>query len=121
MLTSTHRIIILIIHVVQQCKLGTIVSIRVGGDFFLDTDDDKDIAGKKILLIGGGVGINPLLSIITQRRDCSNKSVDGKMVEKTCLMYSAKTKAELLFMVNSKSLRSTDYDRISISEFIKPI
>lgn len=80
----------------SQSKVGSKVSIRVGGDFFLDTDDHS-MAGKNILLVGGGVGINPLISIITQLQDY-RKGV-GRTILKSCLIYSAKTKAELLFMV----------------------
>lgn len=81
--------------------MGSKVSIRVGGDFFLDTNDHS-MAGKNILLVGGGVGINPLLSIITQLQDY-RKSV-GSNILKSCLMFSAKTKAELFFMVIAHSI-----------------
>lgn len=75
------------------------MSIRVGGDFFFDTED-TNTAGKNILLIGGGVGINPLISIITQLQD--SRGSDGSRSIKSSLMYSAKTRAELLFMVIAK-------------------
>ncbi|KAJ6643265.1 Oxidoreductase NAD-binding domain-containing protein 1, partial [Pseudolycoriella hygida] len=52
-------------------------------------------AGKNILLIGGGVGINPLASIITQIQDY-RKNIGGESF-RSCLMFSAKTIAELLF------------------------
>lgn len=79
-----------------QCKQGSIVSIRIGGDFFLDTDDPKT-NGKKILFVAGGVGINPLASIITQLQDYRKRTESYSL--NTCLMYSAKTKNELLFEV----------------------
>lgn len=58
---------------------------------------------KNILLIGGGVGVNPFLSIITQLQDYRTRF--GSNGLKSCLMYSAKTKAELFFMVIARLLR----------------
>lgn len=90
------------------------VSIRVGGDFFIDTND-KVTAGKNILLVGGGVGINPLFSIINQLRD--NRQHFGSNVLKSCLMYSAKTKDELLFMDSLNKFASED-PTFSVQYFI---
>lgn len=82
--------------------MGSTVDIRVGGDFFFDTDD-QSMTGKNILLIGGGVGINPLVSIITQLQDYRKSNGKSNSL-KSCLMFSAKTKAELLFMVIAKPI-----------------
>lgn len=80
----------------MQCKNGSTVCIRVGGDFFLDTDAPQ-MVGKNILLVAGGVGINPLASIVAQLQDYRKDT--GNCISKTFLMFSAKTKAELLFSV----------------------
>lgn len=59
----------------------------------MDTDDSRT-TGKNVLLVAGGVGINPLISIIMQLKD------SGSNV-RSCLMYSAKTADELLFKVSA--------------------
>ncbi|XP_037046164.1 oxidoreductase NAD-binding domain-containing protein 1-like isoform X2 [Bradysia coprophila] len=68
----------------NECKPGCTVSIR----------------------IGGGVGINPLFSIITQLNE-HQKSV-GNHIAKYCLMYSAKTEDELLFKDSLDQIASQD-------------
>lgn len=78
----------------NECKPGSIVSIRVGGDFFLDNIDNWK-TGRNILLVAGGVGINPLFSMIAQMNESQRGS--GKQIVKYCLMYSAKTNDEFLF------------------------
>ena len=51
-----------------QCEVGSIVMLKAGGDFFYDTDD-RDVTRKPLLLLAGGVGINPLLSILSEIHD----------------------------------------------------
>jgi len=46
-----------------QCEVGSRVDVRVGGNFFYEETNNNDA-----LLIAGGVGINPLLSILRHRR-----------------------------------------------------
>ena len=58
--------------------------------------------GKDILLIAGGVGINPLYSIINHLADLCTKGDNPDMFHDTrvVLLYSARTEDELIFMVN---------------------
>lgn len=68
--------------------------IRVGGDFCYSPRADRNLTD--LLLIGGGVGINPLLSMLFHhsRLLASSDQVSAR------LLYSSKTKAELLFKVH---------------------
>lgn len=79
-----------------QCRVGSEVKVRVGGDFFYPPNDQS--LDMDILLIGGGVGINPLFSILGQF--CQMKRVNKDMSGSTTLLYSARTKSELIFTVN---------------------
>lgn len=73
------------------------LKIRIGGDFFLTSEQLLNLQDPKILFIAGGVGINPLASMISELHD-SNFQLDGKRVE-SVLLYSAKTEEELIFSV----------------------
>nr|CAB3264611.1 oxidoreductase NAD-binding domain-containing protein 1-like [Phallusia mammillata] len=78
----------------SKCQLNDNVKVRVGGNFFYEHKPFNNT-----LLIAGGVGINPLLSIFRHKRDriCdigdSSTDVEGK----TALIYSAKTCEDLIF------------------------
>ena len=70
--------------------------MRVGGNFFFDPrpgDPSSDL-----LLIAGGVGINPLYSIVRHVADISS-DLPNKYSGKTVLLFSAKNIDELLFKV----------------------
>ena len=72
--------------------------MRVGGNFFFDPrpgDPSSDL-----LLIAGGVGINPLFSIVRHVADISS-DLPNKYTGKTVLLFSAKNIDELLFKVQS--------------------
>jgi ferredoxin-NADP reductase len=59
--------------------------------------DDKRT---NILFIAGGVGINPLASMVAQIREYYKKfGLEQTKLGKTVLMFSAKTSEELLFKV----------------------
>ena len=68
--------------------------IRVGGDFHLS----PGVGGlTDLLLIAGGVGMNPLFSMLTHHVGMLSQVDEGKgRVE---LLYSAKMESELLFKV----------------------
>ena len=97
------------------------MALRVGGDFFYDpaTQGDQDL-----LLIAGGVGINPLYSIINNvidinvKGDHSDDPTSNLSRQRVMLLYSAKTVEELIFKVRGyESFRSdlTDFGIISMS------
>ena len=73
--------------------------MQAGGDFFLELTDTST-QPDHVMLIGGGVGINPLLSMMLhiRHRQMENKHT---CTPKVTLIYSAKTSDELLFKVKS--------------------
>ncbi|KAM3858315.1 oxidoreductase NAD-binding domain-containing protein 1 [Diretmus argenteus] len=78
------------------CTVGSHVAVQVGGDFFFDplpSDPSVDL-----LLVAGGVGINPLYSILLHAADLLrlNRASDA-LIGSTHLCYSAKNTQELLF------------------------
>ncbi|XP_040910136.1 oxidoreductase NAD-binding domain-containing protein 1 isoform X2 [Toxotes jaculatrix] len=82
-----------------MCTVGSQVAMRVGGDFFFDpspSDPSMDL-----LLVAGGVGINPLYSILLHATDLlhRNQTSGGRdyNIGSTHLCYSAKNTQELLF------------------------
>ncbi|XP_056154673.1 oxidoreductase NAD-binding domain-containing protein 1 [Lampris incognitus] len=82
-----------------MCTVGSHVAMRVGGNFFFDpslSDPSVDL-----LLVAGGVGINPLYSILLHVADLLrlNHASNGRdyHIGSTRLCYSAKNTQELLF------------------------
>jgi len=85
----------------NYCRPGQEVQIRVGGDFYYDPLSNRNEAESDLLLVGGGVGINPLVSILCEYRDLllasrfqSENSIHPGKVH---LLYSAKIEEELVF------------------------
>ena len=78
--------------------------IRVGGDFRYSPPVEEGL--KDLLLIGGGVGINPLFSmllhhiwLLSAHPDHTHQAKRGRVR----LLYSSKTKDELLFKVRGST------------------
>ncbi|GAA6085625.1 oxidoreductase NAD-binding domain-containing protein 1 [Tachysurus ichikawai] len=77
-----------------KCALGSHVEVRVGGDFYFNpmlSDHTVDL-----LLVAGGVGINPLYSILMHSADLLQLPHAYKPGH-THLCYTAKNTKELLF------------------------
>ncbi|XP_001380131.1 oxidoreductase NAD-binding domain-containing protein 1 [Monodelphis domestica] len=81
-----------------KCALDSEVALRVGGEFFFDPQPSD--ASVNLVLIAGGVGINPLNSILLHVADLyrhwENKGSGYKM-GRVRLFYSARNTNELLF------------------------
>ena len=86
-----------------QCTLDSEVALRVGGEFFFDPQPTD--APRNLVLIAGGVGINPLLSILRHSADLHRDQADkgrGYEIGAIKLFYSAKNTSELLFKVRGR-------------------
>lgn len=85
-----------------QCAVGSRVAMRVGGDFYFDPLPSGPAVD--LLLVAGGVGINPLYSILLHTSDLLrlNQSSAGRHfnIGSAHLCYSAKNTQELLFEVH---------------------
>lgn len=77
-----------------QCSLGSRVALRVGGDFFFDPAPSGPAL--ELLLVAGGVGINPLYSILLHTADLLREG-QSYSINSTHICYSAKNTQELLF------------------------
>ncbi|XP_049653920.1 oxidoreductase NAD-binding domain-containing protein 1 isoform X3 [Accipiter gentilis] len=81
-----------------ECTLDSEVALRVGGDFFFDPQPGDSPV--KLVLIAGGVGINPLFSIllhIVDLHEYQEGKGNGYKMGTVKLYYSAKNTSELLF------------------------
>uniref|UniRef100_A0AAQ5ZBH5 Oxidoreductase NAD-binding domain-containing protein 1 n=1 Tax=Amphiprion ocellaris TaxID=80972 RepID=A0AAQ5ZBH5_AMPOC len=81
------------------CTVGSSVAMRVGGEFFFDpSPSDPSV---DLLLVAGGVGINPLYSVLLHTTDLLrlNQASGGRdcNIGSAHLCYSAKNTQELLF------------------------
>merc|ERR1712062_462770 len=81
------------------CKVGDTVGLRVGGNFFHPTPGLS--FPHSILLVAGGVGINPLFSIMQQCKSLADQQAPGSPKAVT-LLYSAKKREELIFLEEIK-------------------
>lgn len=82
----------------SRCRAGDKVQIRVGGDFYYDPPSNSPIPD--LVFIAGGVGINPLLSIMLQLKTLFQmKGNDDNLPKRITLLQCAKQKEELLFQV----------------------
>ena len=70
--------------------------MRVGGNFFFDPE--PGVPSPDLLLVAGGVGINPLYSILQHVGDITSDP-QHKKKKKTTLLFSAKNQDELLYKV----------------------
>lgn len=100
----------------NKCTLDSEVALRVGGEFFFDPQPTE--APRNLVLIAGGVGINPLLSILRHsadlHRDQANKGSSYE-IGKIKLFYSAKNTSELLFKKNILDLVNEFPEKITCS------
>ncbi|XP_076986165.1 oxidoreductase NAD-binding domain-containing protein 1 [Tamandua tetradactyla] len=100
----------------NQCALDSEVALRVGGEFFFDPQPED--ASRNLVLIAGGVGINPLLSILRHsadlHREWANKG-SGYEIGTIKLFYSAKNTSELLFKKNILDLVNEFPEKIACS------
>ena len=56
-----------------KAKEGDAVNVRIGGDFFYPSPFTDALEGHDILLIAGGVGVNPMASIFFHIQNLKRK------------------------------------------------
>ena len=96
---ATLQYVIVPYVITLQCKEGDQVKIRLGGDFFYPPE--PPVCAHSLLLVAGGVGINPLASILHYVAECKDRQEQSP--EKVQLLYSAKTTQELIYKVTPSS------------------
>ncbi|XP_055985608.1 oxidoreductase NAD-binding domain-containing protein 1 isoform X2 [Sorex fumeus] len=100
----------------NQCTLDSEVALRVGGEFYFDPQPTD--ASRNLVLIAGGVGINPLLSILRHAADLHREHANkgsGYETGRIRLLYSAKNTSELLFKQNILDLVNEFPEKIACS------
>lgn len=97
-----------------QCQVGSQVTLKVGGDFFYDPLTKK---AKELLLVAGGVGINPLHSIIQELFESLEERRLAVDDIKVSLLYSASSLDELIFK-NDLCTMSRTYPNIECQFFV---
>ncbi|XP_053455435.1 oxidoreductase NAD-binding domain-containing protein 1 isoform X3 [Nycticebus coucang] len=100
----------------STCTLDSEVAVRVGGEFFFDPQPAD--ASRNLVLIAGGVGINPLLSILRHSADLHREQANkgsGYKIGTIKLFYSAKNTSELLFKKNILDLVNEFPEKITCS------
>uniref|UniRef100_A0A8C9QQ50 Oxidoreductase NAD-binding domain-containing protein 1 n=1 Tax=Spermophilus dauricus TaxID=99837 RepID=A0A8C9QQ50_SPEDA len=100
----------------NKCTLDSEVAVRVGGEFFFDPQPTD--APRNLVLIAGGVGINPLLSILRYSADLHRERANkgsGYEIGTIKLFYSAKNTGELLFKKNILDLVNEFPEKIACS------
>ncbi|XP_020842883.1 oxidoreductase NAD-binding domain-containing protein 1 isoform X2 [Phascolarctos cinereus] len=102
-----------------KCALGSEVALRVGGEFFFDPQPSD--SSVNLVLIAGGVGINPLNSILLHVADLyrhrENKG-SGYEMGRVRLLYSARNTNELLFKRNILNLTNAFPGKIMCSFYV---
>ena len=102
-------------HTPEGAKEGVVVGLMVGGGFHFQMTEEHWRKGTRLVLLAGGVGINPLMSILAhvvgwvEEREKENEGGEEKEKEEeegieeekgrfqVSLIYSAATRAELIF------------------------
>eukprot|EP00095_Tigriopus_kingsejongensis_P008270 maker-scaffold240_size241964-snap-gene-1.19 protein:Tk08270 transcript:maker-scaffold240_size241964-snap-gene-1.19-mRNA-1 annotation:"oxidoreductase nad-binding domain-containing protein 1-like" len=77
----------------KRAQIGDRVQMKIGGDFFWPNKRTLAPPTHNLILIGGGVGINPLLSILRSVHDLE----DSLRPQNTQVLFSAKSEEELIF------------------------
>ncbi|XP_041365733.1 oxidoreductase NAD-binding domain-containing protein 1-like [Gigantopelta aegis] len=98
----------------KKCKVGDEVELKAGGDFYFDPPPGE--FQWKLVLIAGGIGINPLFSILQHAVHLTEQSA-GTNRPKVILLYSAKTPQELIFKDNIDKINKK-YKNISVQYFV---
>ena len=89
-----------------ECKPGVIVTVRVGGTFTLvncSIATSVNFSGRysKLLMIAGGVGINPLYSMLlglAELAASNTTSLSRSMIPSIFLAYSCRKSSDFLFL-----------------------
>uniref|UniRef100_A0A8C6RKU4 Oxidoreductase NAD-binding domain-containing protein 1 n=1 Tax=Nannospalax galili TaxID=1026970 RepID=A0A8C6RKU4_NANGA len=103
----------------NKCALNSEVAVRVGGEFFFDPQPTD--APRNLVLIAGGVGINPLLSILRHSADLHRERAErgnGYEIGTITLFYSAKNTSELLFKRNILDLVNEFPEKIACRLYV---
>ncbi|CAI2176286.1 10966_t:CDS:2 [Funneliformis geosporum] len=92
----------------EQANIGDEINARVGGEFVWNSSKEKQDQTGHVIFIAGGVGINPLISMlesICQDILSVEENNQNEKIEKIILLYSVRTFSELLFYKRIEGLQ----------------
>ena len=91
-----------------ESKVGDLIDIRVGGTFVYKggggRSGEPERKPRRILFAAGGVGINPLFSMIKQWHEDDDDGGDSRAV----LLYSCKQRQDFLFLDDIEKMLVTE-------------
>jgi len=116
----------------NDAKVGDKVEVRVGGTFGLDFECSTSTSGaampafalpadtRRVVLIAGGIGINPLYSMLKQFTHMVEHSpAHAGMPEEVVLLYGARSRDELAFEKDIRALALQFPERVQVT-FVVP-
>eukprot|EP00057_Strongylocentrotus_purpuratus_P034201 XP_794291.3 PREDICTED: oxidoreductase NAD-binding domain-containing protein 1 isoform X2 [Strongylocentrotus purpuratus] len=104
----------------KQCVVGSKVKVRAGGDKLVFDPQPGDPSWN-VLLISGGIGINPLMSLMHHAADLHDQrkgNPEGYTPGKMELLFSASSKSELIFKDTIDDLTSKHSPNIAAKFFV---
>ncbi|CAG8436153.1 10661_t:CDS:2 [Funneliformis caledonium] len=88
----------------EQANIGDEINARVGGEFVWNSSKERQDQIGHVIFIAGGVGINPLISMLESI--CQDEeSNQYEKIKKIILLYSVRTFSELLFYKRIEGLQ----------------
>jgi len=81
----------------NTAQIGDRVSIRAGGEFVYDESKEPELTSQPLLFVAGGVGISPLMGMISEVLRPENAKRRAKLSVPTTLVYSAKKHQDFVF------------------------
>lgn len=82
----------------HSCTVGTKIRVCVGGAFRYDP---APLELSDLLLIAGGIGINPLFSILKHQHYLTSQCSGTARIPGSRLLYTARSCNELIFKVST--------------------
>jgi len=102
-----------------KAEIGSQVMMRIGGDYhYPNAVTDKVNSDHNLLLIAGGVGINPLVSIMRHVVSQDEAATAEKKTSKIHLLYSASRENELIFKTDLDKVYHDTARNISTQYFV---
>jgi ferredoxin-NADP reductase len=104
--------------VCEQALVGDQVQMRVGGEFVAKTVEPRNGSGPRLLFIAGGVGINPLYSILRDTlaaaEDADSTGEGLQKAPRVALIFSAISAEELVFLPELSALAASQPQRLRL-------
>ena len=98
--------------------LGTQLLVRVGGNFVYPPRGVPPQSVKRLVIVAGGVGINPLISIFTHLHYTNTMPPVVHFLYSTKLEQHSSNAADILFLDRLRSILESSKGRLRLSLFV---